>query len=132
MAFTLFAILFLVAIALSALVVGHYMGHVELYFLGVIIMLFAGLILISDGFEREEGHVREENRTESPPDGQNETDTAIDEVLTITRESVQNRWTDAFGLLLIVIGAGASLTYFRERKRARRAAERSLEVRDDF
>lgn len=122
MLLTAATITFFILIALFAVAAGHYMKRMELYFFGVVIMLFMGLYIITNGVAVQTGV--EFNQTESPSAG-NGTDIMRSEVINYDQETDQ--WTNGIGLLLVIIAAGLSLTYWRAGKKEKQEKLESVD-----
>lgn len=131
MALSVAFIIGLLAVAVFCVTAGHYSKRIELYFLGVFVLFFVGLGLVTQGYSVESGYVLDRNETSSGH-GCSSNCTFVDEVSLITRQDVKDSWSNAFGLLFVVAAAGLSLTYFQDRNRKRLEKERSVELEDDF
>lgn len=131
MALSVALILGLLSVAVFAVVSGHFSKRIELYFLGVVVLFFVGLSLVTQGYSVVSGYELDRNETDVVmPD--NSTDKFVYEVQSVVRENVFNEFTTAFGLLFVIIASGLSLTFFRDRKRQKEKKVRSLDVVDDF
>jgi len=105
-----FTILAFFLIALLALGIGHFSKRIELYFFGIIIMLFMGLFMINNGVAEQTGESIAVNQTVVG------NETMIAQTTTFVYEENQNVWTNGIGLLSVIIAGGLSLTWFRMRK----------------
>jgi len=126
MAFSIALIVGFLSVSVFCVLGGIYSKRVEFYFLGVVILFLLGLSVVSEGYEVESGYVLDRNESV------NGNDTVVDEVSSVTTRNVSNVWTNAFGLLFLLISAGLSLTFFTSRKSDRERRRRSLDVDDDF
>lgn len=121
----------LLAVAVFSVAAGHFSQRVDFYFLGVFVLFFVGLSLVSQGYSVVSGYELDRNETETP-NTDNSTDKVVSEVQNVTRESVSDSFSNAFGLLFLLIAGALSLTYFRGERLKREERRRSLDVDDDF
>lgn len=125
MLFTAATIIGFALFAIIALVIGHFTEHIEIYFLGVVVLLVLGLFIIGNGIAEQVGVTRDFNETVTG----NLTERV--EVSTFVFDNNQNRFSNALGLLFIVIAAGLTLTWKRGKDARRLKAERSIDDLDE-
>jgi predicted tellurium resistance membrane protein TerC len=120
MALTAGIVIGLIVISLFSLFLGYFFERREVFYLGVVILLFCGLSLIVEGFQVVTSTVDAGTLTDSG---------GVVTVSTTTSyvySSVDTLFTEALGVLLVIIAAGSAITFNGRNKR--REAERRESV----
>jgi len=107
-------------VAVAALGIGIFSKRQEVYLLGVIVLFFMGLMVIQLGVAEPTGQILNETT------GVNLTGT----VVTTTYTTSSDAWTNALGLLFVVIAAGLSLHMYRSNEKEKREKSDSIDVDD--
>lgn len=95
-------LLFFLAVSIGIVGIGMWAKRQEVYFFGVVLLLFIGLIVLQTGFVERTGEISHE---------ENGTKTTVYQY-----ESVSNTWNNGIGLACIVFAAGLSLHFYKSRK----------------
>jgi len=125
MALTALIIISLLFFSVLCIGVGWFYVSRELFFLGVVIMLFMGFSILSSGFqvitsENNQGTLVDVNGT-----------VVVDTVTEFTYSSVKDSTSNGVGLLFLIIAAGVSLGFDRMKKGKELKQSESLESFDD-
>lgn len=124
MLFTAWTILIFLLIGVAAVGLGHFSGHIEMYFFGALIMLFMGLFILSNGVSEKVGEYILMN--ESVVDNVTSSVQSVDFVF----DSNINIWTNGLGLLCVIIAAGLGLTWRSEKKKKDRERKLSIDLEE--
>lgn len=122
--FTATLVLVFFLLALLAIAVGHHSDHIELYFFGVVLLLFMGLSTLVNGLPIQSGELILFNETVVG------NITSQDRVVTFVYEDNINVWTNGIGLLAVLIAAGLGLTWRDRRRKERVRKEQGLDLED--
>lgn len=154
-------ILFFSLLALLALALGHFGRFIPLYFFGVVILLFMGLFMLSNGVAEKIGenvtscdfqevYVYGDNYTDyhwdymdEPPACSNPNDFScvnlfhknvsfngcVEERVNLY-DLNKNFWSEALGLLFVIIAAGLALLWRSEDKKRKDERKRSVELEE--
>lgn len=107
-------LLFFIAVSVAIVAIGMFFEKQEVYFLGVLLLFFTGLMVLQTGFVERMGEISHE---------ENGTTTTI-----YSYESVSNTWNNGIALLCIVFAAGLSLHFYTAKKQREEKERDSLEV----
>lgn len=122
MALTALIVICLLFFSICAIVVGWYFVNRELFYLGIVLLLFMGLSILSDGFQI----VTSETNTGSLLSVSN--GTVVDTLTTYNYSSQKDITTNGIGLLFVVIAAGASLNFQNRKKKKEDEKHESMDV----
>lgn len=111
-------------LSLVALGIGIFAERNEVYFCGVILLLFTGLLVLQGGINNSSGQLTNTSQTMIGNDTNYVTST------TFVYETTSDYWTNGIGLLLIVIAAGLSLHFYTAKKDREKSELESIDVKD--
>lgn len=120
MILTTTALLAFLIVAVAALGIGIFSKRQEVYILGVVVLFFMGLMVIRLGVAEPTGQVLNETAAG------NLTGT----IVTTTYTTSSDTWTNALGLLFVVIAAGLSLHLYRSNEKEKEKKRDSLDVEE--
>lgn len=107
-------------LSIAALAVGIFSERNEVYYCGIILMLFTGLLVLQGGINNPVGETLNQTTV-----GNTSLTTT-----TTTYQSTSDYWTNGFGLLLVVIAAGLSLSFYKAKKDKEQQERDSIDIPD--
>ena len=122
MLFTSSIILAFLAVGVLAVVAGFFMRKHELYIFGAVVLLLSGLILLTGDVSSVQG----ENIVTYSGN-----ETVLNQTMTYVYAPQSDNWTNALGILSVVVAAGLSLTWWGSKQREEQKKKNSLDIEDE-